>query len=226
MDIIFASIDNSDSDLLAEAEVGITFWLGTQPVSFYIGAPEHNIRWTFESGSPGVPLRCRLFGIVGRFVGSTSDLGTGPNIYPVLELVYPNKPGDRLSATFFNQLQVLHDQVETDMRGCTDVQVRTWSTNAAALSTDGCVIYVHIHRDATISGVGALAAPRFRFPVDDVSCIVKERFPLLRVGAFIEATVSLHRVDNVESGNRHYSLVADKIDVIMQNVSTRLGVLV
>ncbi|KAJ3905615.1 hypothetical protein F5879DRAFT_988132 [Lentinula edodes] len=226
MDNFIERIDSNDPHLLAEAEVDITFRLGRRPLSYYSDTFEHCTRWTFESTSSAVPFTPRLFGIVDKLTGKEFDLGTGPRVYPVLQLVYPNKPGDLFSATFFNQLQVLNDQIHTDGHN-EMVTVSSWSTGPLNMSTDGCTIFVFIHRNAILSGVESGSTSDDSFLVEDVARIVKDRFSgnrFLKAGALVEATVSMHRVDVADTRDRYYSLVAEKIDILQQNVSRDLGV--
>ncbi|KAJ4473218.1 hypothetical protein C8R41DRAFT_870298 [Lentinula lateritia] len=184
METLTASIDSNDPRLLAEAEVDLTFRLGRNPLSYYSDTFERCTRWTFEFKSSGLPFKPCLIGIISKFMCKEFDLGNGLKVYPVLQLVYPNKLGNMLSATFFNQLQVLNDQIGEDLHAISATgtymgqheQVDSWSTGPVNMSTNGCTIFVFIHRDAILTGVEASSMLDDLFLVDDVARIVKDRF--------------------------------------------------
>ncbi|KAJ4472794.1 hypothetical protein C8J55DRAFT_563047 [Lentinula edodes] len=176
--------------------------------------------WLYHGREHSTSFRPNVFGIICEIKPTFTDIGYGVKHYPTLVLTYPIIRESMISGNFYNQIISLREQIYLELgEPLTNYDVKPW----VPLNTDG-KIELLVARDCDVLGLTCSNDSSIANElVDDCTTVLSQYLHpgRLEIGAFIEATVELRRIDR---GTKvFYSVIADRVTVLAHNIDTSVG---
>ncbi|KAJ3884580.1 hypothetical protein GG344DRAFT_83824 [Lentinula edodes] len=176
--------------------------------------------WLYHGREHSTSFRPNVSSIICEIKPTFTDIGYGVKHYPTLVLTYPIIRESMISGNFYNQIISLREQIYLELgEPLTNYDVKPW----VPLNTDGKIELLVAH-DCDVSGLTCSNDSSIANKlVDDCTTVLSQYLHpgRLEIGAFIEATVELRRIDR---GTKvFYSVIADRVNVLSHNIDTSVG---